>query len=305
MATTTPNFGWPVPTSSDLVKNGATAIEGLGDAIDASLLDLKGGTTNQVLAKNSNTDMDFKWVADASGIPATILDAKGDIIAATAADTASRLAVGANGTVLTADSAEATGLKWATPSSGMTNPLTTTGDTIYSSSGSTPARLGIGTTGQVLTVASGIPSWATPAAAGSGPTFKATRTGGNQSFSASTTTKIQYNTEIWDSNSCYDPTTNYRFTPTTAGYYEVTVSAYISQGSTSDVYLYIRKNGADNSLLYAGATAASSSVQINALVDMNGSSDYLEAFIYAEGSSPSIIGTGTYSYFNSIFIRGL
>jgi hypothetical protein len=118
MATTTPNFGWAVPTSTDLVKDGAVAIETLGDAIDASLVDLKGGTTNQVLAKNSDTDMDFKWVADASGIPATILDAKGDLIAATAADTASRLAVGTNGQVLTADSAEATGLKWATPSSG-------------------------------------------------------------------------------------------------------------------------------------------------------------------------------------------
>jgi hypothetical protein len=120
MATTTPNFGWPVPTSSDLVKNGATAIEGLGDAIDASLLDLKGGTTGQVLAKASGTDMDFSWVTDATGIPATILDAKGDIIAATAADTASRLAVGANDTVLTADSSTATGLKWAASAAGAT-----------------------------------------------------------------------------------------------------------------------------------------------------------------------------------------
>ena len=118
MATTTPNFGWPVPTSSDLVKNGATAIEGLGDAIDASLLDLKGGTSGQVLAKASGTDMDFSWVTDATGIPATIFDAKGDIIAATAADTASRLAVGTNGQVLTADSTAATGLAWATPSAG-------------------------------------------------------------------------------------------------------------------------------------------------------------------------------------------
>jgi len=67
MATTTPNFGWSVPTSSDLVKNGATAIETLGDSIDASLVDLKGGTSDQVLAKNSNTDMDFKWVTPAAG----------------------------------------------------------------------------------------------------------------------------------------------------------------------------------------------------------------------------------------------
>jgi hypothetical protein len=63
MATTTPNFGWSVPTSTDLVKDGATAIETLGDAIDASLVDLKGGTSGQVLAKNSNTDMDFTWIA--------------------------------------------------------------------------------------------------------------------------------------------------------------------------------------------------------------------------------------------------
>lgn len=67
MATTTPNFGWAVPTSSDLVKNGATAIETLGDSIDASLVDLKGGTTGQVLAKQTNTDMDFTWSTPSAG----------------------------------------------------------------------------------------------------------------------------------------------------------------------------------------------------------------------------------------------
>jgi len=120
MATTTPNFGWSVPTSTDLVKDGATAIETLGDAIDASLLDLKGGTTGQVLSKNSNTDMDFTWVAqdDSNAIQNAIVDAKGDVITATAADTPARLAVGANDTVLTADSTTATGLKWAAVSGG-------------------------------------------------------------------------------------------------------------------------------------------------------------------------------------------
>jgi hypothetical protein len=67
MATTTPNFGWAVPTSTDLVKDGAVAIETLGDSIDASLLDLKGGTTGQVLAKASGTDMDFTWTTVAAG----------------------------------------------------------------------------------------------------------------------------------------------------------------------------------------------------------------------------------------------
>jgi hypothetical protein len=183
MATVTPNFNWPVPTSTDLVKDGATAIEALGDSIDASLVDLKGGTTGQVLSKNSNTDMDFTWVTDAAGditgvsvtspltgggtsgsvtvgilsgttsnlgavqlsdstsststslaatanavkttydlangaVPKSIVDAKGDLVAATAADTVSRLAVGTNGQVLTADSTAATGLAWATTTGG-------------------------------------------------------------------------------------------------------------------------------------------------------------------------------------------
>jgi hypothetical protein len=120
MPTTTPNFGWSVPVSTDLVKDGATAIELLGDSIDTSLVDLKGGTTGQVLAKASGTDMDFSWVAqdDSDAIQNAIVDAKGDLIAATAADTPARLAVGANGTVLTADSAEATGIKWAAVAAG-------------------------------------------------------------------------------------------------------------------------------------------------------------------------------------------
>ena len=120
MATVTPNFNWPVPTSTDLVKDGAVAIEALGDSIDASLVDLKGGTSGQVLAKASNTDMDFAWVAqdDSNAIQNSIVDAKGDLIAATANDTPARLAVGTNGQVLTANSATATGLSWATPSGG-------------------------------------------------------------------------------------------------------------------------------------------------------------------------------------------
>jgi ATP-dependent protease HslVU (ClpYQ) peptidase subunit len=62
MATTTPNYGWVVPTSTDLVKDGATAIETLGDSIDASFVGLKGGTTGQVLSKTSGTDLAFSWI---------------------------------------------------------------------------------------------------------------------------------------------------------------------------------------------------------------------------------------------------
>jgi hypothetical protein len=66
MANTT-NFGWETPDDTDLVKDGAAAIRTLGSAIDTSLMDLEGGTTGQILAKNSNTDMDFIWVTNDVG----------------------------------------------------------------------------------------------------------------------------------------------------------------------------------------------------------------------------------------------
>ena len=89
MATTT-NYSWTTPDDTALVKDGAAAIRSLGTAIDTTVFNNAG-----------------------AAIAKTIVDAKGDIIAATAADTVSRLAVGANNTVLTADSTTATGLKWA------------------------------------------------------------------------------------------------------------------------------------------------------------------------------------------------
>ena len=129
MASTT-SFNWETPDDTDLVKDGAAAIRTLGNSIDTSMTDLLGGTTGQVLAKASNTNMDFTWVAqdDSNAIQNAIVDAKGDLIAATAADTPARLAVGTNGQVLTADSTAATGLTWATPAGGggMTLLSTTT-----------------------------------------------------------------------------------------------------------------------------------------------------------------------------------
>jgi hypothetical protein len=103
-----------------LVKDGATAIAALGQDIDTAFVDLKGGTTGQVLAKASGTDLDYSWVTtdDANAIQNSIVDAKGDLIGATANDTPARLAVGTDGQVLTASSGAATGLAWATPSAG-------------------------------------------------------------------------------------------------------------------------------------------------------------------------------------------
>lgn len=113
MATTT-NFGWETPDDTDLVKDGAAAIRTALGGVDTSFVDLKGGTTGQVLSKASNTDLDYTWVTsdDANAIQNAIVDAKGDLIAATAADTPARLAVGSNFAFLQADSAQSTGLLW-------------------------------------------------------------------------------------------------------------------------------------------------------------------------------------------------
>jgi hypothetical protein len=92
---TTTNYGWTTPADTDLVKDGAAAIRTLGSSIDTTVFN------------NAS-----------AGIPKTIVDAKGDLIAATASDTVSRLAVGTDGQVLLADSTAATGLAWGSPASG-------------------------------------------------------------------------------------------------------------------------------------------------------------------------------------------
>lgn len=102
MATTT-NYGWTTPNDTDLVKDGASAIRTLGSAIDTTVFN------------NAS-----------AGIAKTLIDAKGDLIAGSAADTAARLAVGTNGQLLTADSTASTGLAWTTISGGGMTLLSTT-----------------------------------------------------------------------------------------------------------------------------------------------------------------------------------
>jgi hypothetical protein len=67
MPSTTPNFGFEYPLSTDNLSDGAQSIQDFATTADTTFIDLKGGTSNQLLAKNSNTDMDYKWVEGING----------------------------------------------------------------------------------------------------------------------------------------------------------------------------------------------------------------------------------------------
>ena len=132
MANPTTNYGWPMPTSTDLVTDLPADFALFGQPVDTTLKALNPETTLGDIAyrsatSNTNTRLGIgtngQVLAVSGGVPAwtttadvTPLTTKGDLFTFTTVD--ARIGVGANGTVLTADSAEATGLKWATPAGG-------------------------------------------------------------------------------------------------------------------------------------------------------------------------------------------
>lgn len=147
MATTT-NYGWTTPNDTDLVKDGAAAIRTLGSSVDTTTKALNPETTLGDIAyrsatSNTNTRLAIgsagQVLTVAAGVPSwaspsdqTPLTTKGDVFTFSTVD--ARLGVGANGTVLTADSAETTGLKWAAPAAGGMTLINTGGTTLTGAS---------------------------------------------------------------------------------------------------------------------------------------------------------------------------
>jgi hypothetical protein len=194
----------------------------------------------------------------AAGVPSwatptdqTPLTTKGDVFTFSTVD--ARLGVGANGTVLTADSAETTGLKWAAP------------------------------------------------AASSGPTFAA-YSNTQRTLTTVTWTKVGIEVEDWDTDSCYDNSVNYRFTPNKSGYYQINYGCVVeANGTLNQAALY--KNG---SVYHFGFRETTLNVWGSncTLVYANGTTDYFEIYAYGgTGAATTNYGTDRKVFFQSIWIR--
>lgn len=145
-------------------------------------------------------------------------------------------------------------------------------------------------TGTLLTTASTF--------AGTGPAFSAYMTNGNANLSLpnGTYTKVKFDTEIFDTNSCYDPTTNYRFTPNVAGYYLITAKVFISYTSsaTGRIRVAIYKNGSLDKYSSLTATAPLyENVNITSLMYLNGSTDYVEIYALQASSTDAVVVRGS------------
>tara|TARA_R110000803_G_scaffold23110_2_gene57002 strand:+ start:1203 stop:2018 length:816 start_codon:yes stop_codon:yes gene_type:complete len=114
MANPTTNFGWVMPTATDLVTDLPADFDVFGQAVDTDFVGLKGGTTGQVLAKASATDLDFVWSADAAGMT-NPMTTTGDIIYSSPGSTPVRLGIGSTDDVLKVTGGVPT---WAAPAAG-------------------------------------------------------------------------------------------------------------------------------------------------------------------------------------------
>jgi hypothetical protein len=141
--------------------------------------------------------------------------------------------------------------------------------------------------------------------AGTGPAFSVWRSGG-QSISATTYTKIQFNTEEYDTANCFDSTTNYRFTPNVAGYYQINAAwqATGAIGAAGQTGILIYKNGSAFKwgMLAGLSSGGNYSAVVSSLVYCNGTTDYIEIYAYI-GNANTISGNQTDTYANGFLAR--
>ena len=131
----------------------------------------------------------------------------------------------------------------------------------------------------------------------------------SQSIANATFTKIQYNVESFDTNSNYDSTTNYRFTPTVAGYYQINARIQFGAAATAaaEAFISIYKNAGEYARLPSGPVPVSGvpSPGGSVLVYLNGTTDYVEAYVYQNrgGSYSTDVTVASLSFFQAFLAR--
>ena len=130
----------------------------------------------------------------------------------------------------------------------------------------------------------------------------------NQSVTSNTTTKVQIDTEVFDTDGYFDNSTNYRFTPLVAGKYFVHGSVFGDPGNTSDlsyVIVYLYKNGSENmnqKFDFRSNEGRDANLNFSTIIDMNGSTDYIELYglVKALDNSGTLFGgTNKRTYFGA------
>lgn len=138
--------------------------------------------------------------------------------------------------------------------------------------------------------------------AGTGPAFSAYLSGSNQSISAGTFTKVTLNAKEFDTANAFDSTTNYRFQPLVAGYYQVsgaTTNNQTTGGSLSSIY----KNGSEfKRCSFVANTASGFTAPVSALIYLNGSTDYIELWTYMTNAG-NLTASATFNYFQASMVR--
>jgi hypothetical protein len=134
-----------------------------------------------------------------------------------------------------------------------------------------------------------------------GPAFSAYASAA-QSMASSVYTKLQANVELFDTNSNYDSVTNYRFTPTVAGYYQVTGS-WLTTVATGQNASAIYKNGVGVLTTAAAPFSVGAGLLVTGLIFMNGSTDYVEFFgRQTSGASYTTVAGAPDLYFFQAFL---
>ena len=139
---------------------------------------------------------------------------------------------------------------------------------------------------------------------GNMPAFSAYNSN-SQSVSNASYTKIQFNTKEFDTNSCYDNTTNYRFTPTVAGYYQVNLAIGNGSGNATGYTLgLIYKNGSQFKATLVQPSVNGPACCVSAIIQMNGSTDYIEGYWYQNsGGALNAASGANNTYFQAAMIR--